>query len=130
VQRDVDRHHRRGRHENGVAIGRRAGDGERPGHAAAAWPVLDHERLSQPLLEPLPQQPRQKFGTSAGRKGHDEGDGTRGIGLRMGARARGACRHQRQQRKSQQHLHAEFPQVVDLKFLPIAARELQIQKPR
>src|SRR5262249_27618307 len=50
-----------------------------------------------------------KFGTSAGRKAHDEGDGTRGIGLRMGARARGACRHQRQQRKSQQHLHAEFP---------------------
>ena len=121
MQGDVDGHDRRRRHENGVAIGRGAGDGERPGHPAAAWPILDHEWFAEPLLEPLSQQPRQEFGASAGRKGHDEGDRTGGIGLRAGAHARGVHRHQRKERKSQERLHDDLASVVDLKFLRICS---------
>ena len=60
VQADVDRHDRARRHQDGVAVGRRAGGGDRPVRRRRR-PVLDHERLAEPLLQPLPQQAGQEF---------------------------------------------------------------------
>ena len=103
VQGDVDRHDWRRRHEDGVAVGCRASDGKRPDYSATARPVLDHERLAEPLLQALPQHPRQEFRAAAGRKRHDEGDWA--CGIRLGMCASSSHRYQRQQRISEQRFH-------------------------
>ena len=84
---DVDREHRARRHHDGVAVRRRVRDRRGRRHAAAARPVLHHERLAQALLEPLAQHAGEQAGHPAGRKRHDEGDRpVRVVGrLRRGA---------------------------------------------
>jgi hypothetical protein len=81
-----------------MAVGRRASDGDRPGHPAGAGPVLDQERLAEPLLQPLPEHARQKLGAAAGRERDHEGDGAARIGLRRG----GFDRRARDQQSDQQ----------------------------
>ena len=43
-----------------------------PMTVARAGPVLDHERLAEPLLQPPPEQPGHGLGPAAGRIGHHE----------------------------------------------------------
>ena len=74
VQRDVDRHHRARSHQQRVTIRRRARNGERAGHAARARPILDHERLAEPLLQPLCEHACQEFGAAAGCERHHQRD--------------------------------------------------------
>ena len=93
IERDVDRHGRRRRHQQRVTVrvgllhvGRRD---DRPG----AGLVLDHEAFAGPLLQLLRQQPRQQVGAGAGRERIDDGDGSGRIVLRD--RAGGQCDRQR-----------------------------------
>ena len=52
----------------------------------APGPVVDHERLAEPLLQPPAEQPGHGLGPAAGRIGHDEQDRSRGVLLRGGRR--------------------------------------------
>ena len=50
VERRIDRHRGARRHQQRVAVGRGLGDRVDPDLLAGAGPVLDHERLADPLL--------------------------------------------------------------------------------
>src|SRR5262249_56597102 len=45
----------------------------------------DDDGLAERALHPLDEHARQRVGRPARREGHDDGDGTRGIGLRLRA---------------------------------------------
>jgi hypothetical protein len=53
-----------------VAVGRRIGDAQRPGRAAAARHILDHHLLAERLAEMRLQQAGQNVDRPAGREGH------------------------------------------------------------
>ena len=53
---------------------------------AGARPVVDHERLAEPLLQPPAEQPGHGLGPAPGRIGHHEQNRSRGILLRGGRR--------------------------------------------
>ena len=61
------------------------GDDARGDVAAGAATVLDHDVLMQALAQALPDHARQRVGDTARRKGNDEGDLVRRIGLSVGA---------------------------------------------
>ena len=61
-------------HPQRVSIRRRLGHRRRAGIAAGARPVLDDERLGEPLLQALGHDPRQAVRRRAGDERHDDGD--------------------------------------------------------
>ncbi len=81
VEERIDDVHRGGQ-QQGVAVGRRLGDGvgaDRSGRAAGA--VLDDEVLPHRLVELLHQDAGDAVDRSAGRERHHHGDRARGVGL-------------------------------------------------
>ncbi len=52
--------------------------------AAGAGPVLDHERLAEPVRQPLADKARQNVRRAAGAKADDDADRMRRITLRPG----------------------------------------------
>src|SRR5690606_41960760 len=52
-------------------------------HGAGTRLVLDHHGLAQALRKLLAYTARQTVGSAAGRKRHDDGNGTLGPGLRL-----------------------------------------------
>src|SRR5262249_15154099 len=99
VEGRVDRV-RRGRPEQRVAVRRRAHDPLGADIAAGTRPVLDDERLAEPLREPLPHEAREDVADAAGREEYDEMPRPGRIGLRgreaRGDRQRGGARGEMQ----------------------------------
>ena len=118
VHRDVDRHRRRRRHQQRVAVGRRLRDRGRADHGAGARLVLHDDRLAEPLLEFLGDDARQDLGAAAGRVRHDQRDRPRRIFVRSRRRRRGHCRQERDDgrkacsKKCRQALHRVPPIVA------------------
>jgi hypothetical protein len=102
VDADIDRHGRAGGEQDGMAIRRRLCDKAGADGGAGARPVVDHERLAQPLLQPPPEQPGHGFGPAAWRIGDHEQDGSRGIFLR-GKRRRQERRRDGERQGAQPH---------------------------
>jgi hypothetical protein len=74
VQKRIDHMHR-GRHQQGVAIGRGLGDGVGADYSRrAAGAILDDEVLAHRLVELLHQDARNAIDRSAGRKRHHDGN--------------------------------------------------------
>ena len=65
----------------GVAVGRRLGDGARPDGTAGPGAVLDHELLAERLAHMLGDEPRQNIVAAAGGERHHHGDRPGGIDL-------------------------------------------------
>ena len=60
VERHVDRHRRRCRHQQRVAVRRGFRDRVRSDVGAGARTVLDHDRFAEPFLQLLAEQARQE----------------------------------------------------------------------
>src|SRR5262249_37419938 len=69
-------------HEQRVAVGGRAHDGLGGDVGASARPVLDDERLAEPLRQPLTHEAGGEGGWAASGKGDDHPHRPRRIGLR------------------------------------------------
>ena len=84
---DVRRQHRRrdmrahAARQQRVAVGRRGRDPAAADGAAGAADVLDHQRLAEHLAHLVGDDARDHVARTAGREGHDHGDGTGGIVL-------------------------------------------------
>jgi len=74
VQRSIDRHWRRRRHQERIAIGLGMSHQARADHGAGAGFVLDDNWLADAFLELLPDQTRQDLGRTTGRVRNDDGD--------------------------------------------------------
>ncbi len=74
-------------HQQRVAVGRRLGDEVGADHAAAGGPVLNDDRLLQPLLQFLGDQPAGGVDAAARADRHDERNGARGVELRRSGNA-------------------------------------------
>ena len=83
-QRRVDGDLAERRDEEGVAVGRRLGDGRHPDEAVAAGPVLDDHLLAPRFRELLPDDARGDVGDPARRERDHEADRLGGPGLRGG----------------------------------------------
>ena len=68
--------------EQRVAVRRRAHDRFGRDIGAGARPVLDDELLTEPLREPLPDQPRRDIDPAAGRKSNEDAHRPSRISLR------------------------------------------------
>jgi len=92
------------RHEQGVAVGRGAGDlcGREP--AIGAGLVLDDHRLAHRVAQAIPQRARDQVDRATRRLGKDEADRLGWIGL-IGGRAPARRRDQREQRQARQRSH-------------------------
>ena len=98
------------------------GDLRHADHAAAAGPVVDDEWLAEPLLELLPDDPRDQAGRAAGRERHDEGNRTAWIlaGAFLGLGDRGqqtthyGC--------NQNGLHLQLPRMSGLRNITLTQR--------
>jgi len=88
-------------HEQGVAVGRGAGDlsGREP--AIGAGLVLDDHRLAHRVTQAIPQRARDQVNRAARRLGKNEADGLGRIGL-LGGPPLGRRRDQREQSKARQ----------------------------
>src|SRR5262245_42692298 len=71
----------RARQQDRVAVGGRAYDRLGTDIAAGTRPILDHERLAEPLRKPLPHQAREDVIRTAGSKADDDAHRSRWIGL-------------------------------------------------
>ena len=67
-----DRDLRRGPHQQGLPVGRRASDRFRRDRTGRAWPILHDEQLAERLAEGLGDQPGNAVGVTAGGKGNDD----------------------------------------------------------
>ena len=74
---------------DGVAVGRGLGDRIDPDHGAGTRLVLDHDRLSQLLLQALLDDARHRIRAAARREADDEADRLVGEGSRRWERAHG-----------------------------------------
>ena len=83
VERGIDRVGGDGEQQR-VAVGRRIDHRLDADIGAAARLVLDHDRLAEPVRQPLRQEPRNQVGGAAGRIGHDPSHRPRRLGLREG----------------------------------------------
>ena len=72
-----------GRQQQRVAVGLRAGHGFRPGRAAGAGPVLDHDILVQRRLHHLRDHARREVGRAARAEWHHQPDGLARVALRV-----------------------------------------------
>ena len=88
VDARIDRHGRRGRHQQRVAVRRRTGDRGRADVGPRARPVLDHERLAEPLLELRRDEARDHFHAAARTGRHHDRHRVRRIILRARRRRR------------------------------------------
>jgi hypothetical protein len=77
--------------------------------------VLNDERLSQTLLEFLPQQPREQPGHAARRERYDEAHGTAGILLGIFVSLRASARTQNQRHTNGQYQANDFHREVPAK---------------
>ena len=102
VQRRVDGLGADIAHQQGVAVGARAGDGigaDLPGRAAL---VLDHHRLAPARGQALGDDARAGIGAAAGRERHDQRDRARRVrGLRE--RATGEAEGERRRDATDEH---------------------------
>ncbi|MNT23762.1 hypothetical protein D3C72_1591950 [compost metagenome] len=73
-----------GGHEQRVAVRLFAHEGRGADVPARAGLVVHDDRLAQAFGQALRQHPAQRIGCATRRPGHDQLDGTVGIGLRMG----------------------------------------------
>ncbi len=119
VEADVDRERAGGAQPDDIAVGRRLGDRIDPDGAAGTRPVVDHDRLAETLLKIRLQGARQGVGAAAGRKGHDQADGLRGIRLGRRRHAREGGEAGRQRHADPMPLHGCLPagMVVDIRML-------------
>ena len=81
VERRIDRVGKR-RQQQRLPVGRRLDHRLGGDTAAAADPVLDDERLAEPIGQPLRHQARQNVGRAAGAKADQQAHRPRRIGLR------------------------------------------------
>jgi hypothetical protein len=88
VQCDVDRHRRRCRHQERVAVGRGFRVRVRADRGTGTRLVLDHERFAEARLELLADEARQDLGGAARGERHDDGDRPRRVILRTRASVR------------------------------------------
>ena len=72
ADRRADRHLRRVRHQQRVAVGRRTRDAFGGEPAARTDPVLDHERLAETVAQRLPDDARDAVGRAARREADDD----------------------------------------------------------
>jgi hypothetical protein len=71
------------RHQHRVAVRRRLGDEVRGGRTPCRGPVLDDDRLPDPVLELVADDARQHVDRAAGGRGDDELDRLVRPGLRV-----------------------------------------------
>jgi hypothetical protein len=109
VERRVDGE-RRHRHHDRVAVRRRFRDEVCGDDRAGARPILDHESLAEPLLQPLREQARQRVGAARRRERHDERDLVVGVGfgIRAGVLRVGGIDCQCGQGRGQQSAARQF----------------------
>ena len=81
IERHVDGV-RRGEHQQGVAVSRRACDRLQGEIAAAARPVVDNHRLAEPLRQRMTNESRDDVGRAAGGNEDDQSHWPGRIGLR------------------------------------------------
>jgi hypothetical protein len=74
IERDIDRHGRRRRHQERVAVRRGLLHRDRGDDGAGAGLVLDQKGFAEPLLELAGDHARQQIGAAARRKRIDDGD--------------------------------------------------------
>ena len=79
---------RRADRQQRIAVGGRTHDGLGGDIARGAGPILDDDRLTETLLQPLPDHAGEKVRRAAGRKADQNADRPRRIGVRK-RRARG-----------------------------------------
>src|SRR5262249_31270752 len=72
----------RARQQDRVAVRGRAYDRLGSDMAAGTRPILDHERLAEPLRQPMPHQAGEDVIGAAGSKADDDAHRSRWIGLR------------------------------------------------
>ena len=100
IERHVDGV-RSGDKEERVPVGRRTRDGLQRQIAAGARPVVDDDRLAQPLRHRLANEARNDIGCAASGDKNDQADGPRWVGLRRcherETRERGSARGQTQE---------------------------------
>ena len=82
--------HRRQRHQQSVTVGLRSRRKGISNHAASSGAVVDHDRLTEKLLERLRHRACCEIGLSARRKWDNHSDVAQGPGLRRGRRKKGA----------------------------------------
>jgi len=97
-QQRIDRKRAAQTDANGVAVGVRLSHHIGSGVGAGAWPVLDHERLTELPLHVVADQPPDHVRRRAGTKRHDDPHGFRGPVRRRGRdrseQQRGECQRQ------------------------------------
>jgi hypothetical protein len=86
--------HRRQRHQQSVAVGLRSRRKGISNHAASSRAVVDHDRLTEKLLERLRHRACCEIGLSARRKRDNHSEVAQGPGLRRGRRQK-RCDHWR-----------------------------------
>jgi hypothetical protein len=118
VERRADRS-RRADHEERIAVRRGIHDRLGTDIAAGTRPILDDERLSETLRQPLPDQACGDVGRAAGGKADDHAHRARGIGLCpcivKGGRERHGSRQQMQKSTTGNHLRSPSPKGLSLK---------------
>jgi hypothetical protein len=93
-----------GEDADGVAVGRRVGDGLMADHALPARAIDHRHRLAEIPLQERGDDPRHRIGTTARAPGDDQADGTLGI-RSEGRRDCGKGARGRAQRRAKQAFH-------------------------
>ena len=113
VEHGIERQRAR-RHQEGVAVVRRARDALDTDHVAGAGAVLDEELLLERLGEMIRHHARDDVGAAGGRRGHDDAHGPvrPGLGLRLSGQDDSTDRNRQNNPKHGRLLPPLFPKFV------------------
>ncbi len=102
VERLVDGENGAAREQDRVTVGRCLGGAARPGHAARAGDVFDHDLLAEDFAQSRRENPPQRIDRPARRVGHDHGD--RPVRPVLRARRSELRQHKRDRANRLQHV--------------------------